>query len=476
MTNLLLKNSMKILYKTGSVALIALSLQSCIATKNYERPEILNENDFKTENIVQKDSVSVAHLPWRSVFTDPELQTYIQRALDNNNDVRIALESIKQAQAYLSQGKAGYLPTMNIGANYTHSVNSKNTQMGKMLGDRQHLDQYDVTANLSWEADIWGKITSQKNAAEASYLQTVAAHQAIKTQLISSVAATYFQLLALDEQRKIALKTIANREQSLETNQALKEAGRITEVAVKQTEAQLYNAQSLLLDLENSIKLQENVMSVLMGDFPKAISRGELSEQTVQLDLNIGVPADLLNNRPDILAAEMAFKNAFELTNVARASFYPSLRLTASGGFQSVDFAKLFDPTSLFGNVLGGLTQPLFNGRQIRTQFEVSMSNKEKAYYNYKQTVLEASKEVSDALYTYQANEAKIVLKEKEAEAYTTAVSYSEELLTNGMASFVEVLTAKESELAAELSVVNSKFARLNALIQLYKSLGGGIN
>ena len=467
---------MKVLYKSASVAIIALSLQSCIATKNYERPQVLNDEDFKTENIIRKDSLSAAHLPWQTVFTDPRLQEYIQRTLENNNDVRIALENIKQAQAYILQGKAGYLPTLNIGTNYTHSVNSQNTQIGRIIGRRQHLDQYDITANLSWEADIWGKITSQKNAAEASYLQTVAAHQAVKTQLIASVAATYFQLLALDEQKKIALSTIANREQSLETNKALKEAGRITEVAVKQTEAQLYNAQSLLLDLENSIKLQENVMSVLMGELPGDIPRSELDAQKVAMDLNVGVPADLLNNRPDVIAAEMAFKNAFELTNVARAGFYPTLRLTASGGLQSVDFAKLFDATSLFGNVIGGLTQPLLNGRQIRTQYEISMSNKEKAFYTYKQTILEASKEVSDALYTYQANEAKIVLKQKEAEAYTTSVAYSEELLNNGMASYIEVLTAKENELAAELSVVNARFARLNALIQLYKALGGGVN
>lgn len=466
---------MKIIHKTALTALVALSLQSCIATKTYERPQVLHEEGFKTTELMQKDSGTIAFLPWRTVFTDPQLQTYIAHALENNNDVRIALENIKQGQSYLMQGKAGYLPTLNIGANYTHSVNSKNTQMGRILGNRQHTDQYDVTANLSWEADIWGKITSQKNAAEAGYLQTVAAHQAVKTQLISSVAATYFQLLALDEQRRIALETIANREQSLSTNQALKEAGRITEVAVKQTEAQLFNAQSLLLDLENSIKLQENVLSVLMGDLPKEISRGTLKDQNIGFDLQVGFPADLLNNRPDVVAAEMAFRSAFEMTNVAKASFYPSLRLTATGGFQSVDFAQLFDPTSLFGNIIGGLAQPLLNGRQIRTQYEVSMSNKDKAFYNYKQTVLEASKEVSDALYTYQTNKAKIILKQKEAAAYTTSVAYSEELLNNGMASYIEVLTAKENELAAQLSVVNSEFARLNALIQIYKSLGGGL-
>ena len=188
-----------------------------------------------------------------------------------------------------------------------------------------------------------------------------------------------------------------------------------------------------------------------------------------------GIAIEVLNNRPDVLAAELGFRNAFELTNVAKASFYPTLRLTASGGLQSVDFDKLFDPTSFFASVIGGIAQPILNGRQIRTQYEVSLSNQEKAFLNYKQTVLNASKEISDALYAIDINKKKLVLKQQEAEAYTTAVQYSQELLNNGMASYLEVLTATESELNAQLNIITTQYNLWNANIQLYKAMGGGV-
>lgn len=465
---------MKYIYKSAFVAVSAITLQSCIATKDYQKPEVWNEASFNTHQI-SKDSVATPVVSWREVFTDATLQQHIQTALDNNIDIRVALENINQANATLAQGKAGYLPTFSVGANYTHSVNSINTQFGRILGQRQRLDQFDITGSLAWEADIWGKITSRKLANEASYLQTVASHQAVKTQLIASVSSTYYNLLALDEQKKIALKTIANRTQSLETNKALKDAGRVTEVAVKQTEAQLLSAQSLLLDIENNIKLQENAMSTLMGLFPTSIARSSFDSQTMAVNGADGISIAVLNNRPDVLAAELGFRNAFELTNVAKASFYPTLRLTANGGLQTVDFEKLFDPTSFFASIVSGLAQPILNGRQIRTQYEISLSNQEKALLNYRQTILNASKEISDALYTIDTNTKKLVLKKKEAEAYTTAVSYSQELLNNGMASYLEVLTATESELNAELNVVTTQYNLWNANIQLFKAMGGGV-
>src|SRR5690606_12688451 len=259
-----------------------------------------------------------------------------ETALENNIDIRVALENIKQAQATLAQGKAGYFPTFSVGANYTHSVNSINTQFGRILGQRQRLDQFDITGTLAWEADIWGKITSRKLANEASYLQTVASHQAVKTQLIASVATLYYNLLALDEQKDIAEKTMANRAKRLDTNRALKEAGRVTEVAVKQTEAQWISAQALLLDIENNIKNQENALSILIGMFPTTIERSAFQSQQLAVHASEGVAIEILNNRPDVIAAEMAFRNAFELTNVAKANFYPTLRITANGGLQSV--------------------------------------------------------------------------------------------------------------------------------------------
>ena len=465
---------MKSIYKTTFIALTAVSLQSCIATKEYQKPEVWNNASFNTNEVV-KDSMAESVVPWQQIFTDALLQQHIQTALENNLDIRAALENINQAQSYLSQGRMGYMPTFTIGTNYTHSVNSINTQFGRILGQRQRLDQFDITGSLGWEADIWGKITSKKLAAEATYLQTVSAHKAVKTQLIAMVASTYYNLLALDAQKQVALKTIENRNKSLETNKALKDAGRVTEVAVKQTEAQALSAQALLLDIENNIKQQENSLSILKGMFPHAVERASFSDLQLNVNATEGVSIQTLNNRPDVVAAELGFRNAFELSNVAKASFYPTLKLTANGGLQSVEFEKLFDPTSFFASIVAGIAQPVLNSRQIRTQYEISLSNQEKAFLNYKQTVLNASKEISDALYAIDINKKKLVLKQQEAEAYSTAVNYSQELLNNGMASYLEVLTTTESELNAQLNIITTQYNLWNANIQLYKAMGGGV-
>lgn len=280
--------------------------------------------------------------------------------------------------------------------------------------------------------------------------------------------------MALDAQREITVKNIQIREESLETMLALKDAGNVTEVAVKQTEAQLLNTKAALLDIDNSIKLLENTFCILLGESPHAVERTKLSEQKINTELTAGLPIQLLSNRPDIMAAEYNLINAFELTNVARSNFYPALRLTASRGIQSMNFDNLFSANSLFANLVASLTQPILNGRQIRTQYEVRKAQQETALLNYKKVVLTASKEVSDALYTYQSNSEKIILKQQEYEAYQAATEYSEELLRYGMANYLEVLTAQQNALSAELSVINTELAKLNAIIQLYKAVGGG--
>lgn len=466
----------RFLYTALPIAIVSLSMQSCFVAKNYDRPEVIDEPMYRTSKASQ-DTLSMANLPWKELFNDPILIQHIDKALEQNLDIRIAMENIAAAEAYMKQGKMGYAPTLSIGGDYTHSVNSKNSSTGAMFGgERNRIDQYQGTANLSWELDVWGKIRSNKRAFAASYLQTLSAHQAVKTQLITTVSSTYFQLLSLDEQKRITEETIENRKSSLETIIALKDAGQVTEVAVKQTEAQLLNAQSLLVDIKNNIKLTENVLSILLAENPNTIKRSNLAEQDLNTNLEIGLPIQLLSNRPDVRVAEYSLINAFELTNVARSNFYPSFRLTANGGLQSVDFDQLFNTNSLFAALIGSFTQPLINGRQIRTQHQVSQANQEKAYLNYKKAVLNASKEVSDALYTYESLTEKKGLKQKEYEAYALATEYSEELQNNGMANYLEVLTARENALAAQLSLINTELGQLNALVQLYKAVGGGVN
>ena len=444
-------------------------LVSCFAAKDYERPQVVNEANYRTENLPQ-DTLSIATLSWKELFTDPLLQGYIEEGLKNNMDIRVALQQIRIAEAYVKQGKAVYLPTLNGNAKYSHQELPAQNQFGNISS----ISQYELSASLSWEADIWGKIRSNERAFQASYLQSVAAHQAVKSRLIANIASVYYQLLALDEQIRVTEETIETRSKGLETTQALKEAGNVTEVGVKQTEAQLYTAQGILIDLKNQARLLENTMSILLGSAPQEIPRGSLENQEIDIVLNTGIPAQLLRNRPDVMAAEYKLMNAFELTNAARANFYPSLTLSATGGFQNIEIDKLFNANSIFATIIGGLTQPIFSKRQIRTQYEVSQAQQEQAYLDFRLAVITASKEVSDALYNYEAATEKIEVNQKEFEAYNLATDYSEELLNNGFANYLEVLNAQENALNSSLNLISTKNNQLQAIVDLYEALGGG--
>ncbi|NGX82828.1 efflux transporter outer membrane subunit [Aequorivita sp. KMM 9714] len=454
-----------------AIAMAFLTLQSCFVAKEYSRPESVVESDnFRTENLPQ-DSLSMATVSWKEIFTDPILQGYIEEGLNNNMDIRIALQQIAIAEAYVKQGKAGYFPTLNGTARVVHQELSESS---RFPGQSSSVDQFEVSGGLSWEADIWGKIRSTKRASDATYLQTVAAHQAVKSRLVANIAATYYQLLAIDEQIRVTEETISARTEGVETTIALKDAGIGNEAGVKQTEAQLYTAQAILVDLKNQSRLVENTLSILLGSSPQQITRGTLDNQSIEIPLETGVPSQLLSNRPDVIAAEYGLVNAFELTNVARSSFYPSLTLSANGGFQSLDLDKLFNVNSLFASVVGGLTQPIFNGRKIKTQYEVSQARQEQALLNFKYALLIAGKEVSDAMYSIEAATEKISIKERENEAYNLATEYSEELLDNGMGTYLEVLTAQERALGSSLDLVAAKNNRLQAIVDLYEALGGG--
>lgn len=467
-----MKNSTRIT-KYVVLASLPLLMASCFSAKEYVREEQtpLVEGYFRTDSLPQ-DSLSMAIVPWEDMFTDPILQGYISEGLINNIDIRIALQKIIAAEAYVKQGRAGYYPTLSVQAQATHQELSRNSQFGSFFDGA--IDQYELAGNLSWEADIWGKIRSNKRAFQASYLQTAAAHKAVKTRLIANIASTYYDLVALDEQIKVTERTITTRKNSLETTKALKIAGIVNEVAVQQTEAQLYTAQAILVDLKKELRLLENTMSILLGEMPMMIVRTSLDEQNIETGLAIGVPAQLLSNRPDVIAAEFDLLNAFELTNVARSDFYPSLTLSANGGLQSLEFDKLFSANSLFATLVGGLTQPIFNGRRIRTQYEVSLAQQEQARLNFKQSLLTASKEVSDAMYSYYAATLKIEIKQKEYNAYDLATDYSEQLLENGLANYLEVLRARENALNSSLDVINAKNNRLQSIVDLYEALGGG--
>lgn len=457
--------------------LMLLQLSSCYVTKEYQRPQINTQNLYRTDEITEdvplsSDTTSMADISWKDFFTDQLLQGYIETALTNNIDIRVAIQSIDAAAAFLEQGKAAFLPSVTGSLDYSHSENSKNGLAGKQ--GNTSLNQYQLSVGASWEADIWGKIRSQERALLASYLQTIEAHKAVKTRLVANVASIYYQLIALSEQKTIAERTIQSRDSSLTATKALKSAGMVTEVAVQQTEAQLYDAQLILINLKQQERVLENTFHLLLNTPAGPVERNTFADQPVSTPLKIGVPLQLLANRPDVRQAELELINAFELTNVARSNFYPTLTITAGAGLQSIDIRNWLSLNSVFANIAGGLLQPIFARRQIRTAFEVAETRQEQAFLLYEYNILSAANEVSNALYDYKAQSERIGLQTRQLEAYSLAVDYSEQLLISGLANYLEVLTARQSALAAELNIVNTRYARLNAIIDLYQALGGG--
>lgn len=461
----------KKLSKPFLLIVVAITMQSCFVAKDYTRPE-LEETDhlFRTDNL-PADSLSMADISWKDLFSDSYLQQYINEGLQNNLDIRTAIQQILVTEAYLKQGKAGYLPTVSATAQMTHQELSGNSQFGSLFSS---LDQYELSGSLSWEADIWGKIRSNKRASEATYLQSVAAHKAVKTQLIASIATTYYQLLALDAQLKVTEQTVAAADSSVVTIKALKDAGQANQVAVDQNIAQYNNAKALLVDIKATIFKTENALNLLLGRSSQPIQRGSLENQNFYSDIKVGVPATLLSNRPDVIASEYGLINAFELTNVARSNFYPSLTLTANSGFQSLELDQLLNANSLFATLVGGLTQPIFNQRRIKTQHEVAKAQQEQALLAFKNTLLTAGNEVSNALYDYEAETEKFEYRQNEVEALRNAESNSEELLKNGYANYLDLLTARQSALSAELNLIDNKLQQMLSVINLYEALGGG--
>ena len=462
------------IHKIILIFFVSFLVVSCHTRQNYQRAnDVVDEKLFRTDAL-PKDSLSMANLSWKEIFTDAVLQKHIAKALENNLDIRIALQNIASAEAYLKQSKAAYQPTISVGPDYSFNTSSLNTQFGQIVGERRYINQFDITANLGWELDLWGKLKGQEKAQYAAYLSSVAAHQNVKSNLVASIATAYYQLLAFDEQKKIFSNTIEIRKKNLETTKALKEAGIVSEVAVQQSEALVYNAEASLVTLDVQIQMLENTISLLMGEPSHEIERTSLSTQNFALNTDVGYPSALLANRPDVKQAEFNLINAFELTNAAKAQFYPSLRITGSTGVQSVDIDKLFSTNSVFANVLVGLAQPILNKRQIRTNYEVSLANQERAYLNFRKTILNAGNEVSDALKMYNAQDQFIAFKKKELSAYDKSVEFSQELVNYGMANYLEVLNANVNKLNAEINIANAQYTKLQAGVELYRALGGG--
>jgi len=451
---------------------------SCALVNTYKAPEIDSQNLFRDEN--PTDTTTIADIPWREYFADSALCTLIDEGLANNFDMRIAYTRIQQAEAALVIAKSTYYPTIYLAGQVTQNQLSVDKDGNKKIFGFNGGTTWGLGFAVSWEADLWGKLSSRSRAQYANLVGTQAYRNLIQTSLISNIATTYYTLLALDEQLKITKETVVLLKESTETMDAMMQAGLLNRAGVKQSEALLYGTQVSIPSLEMQIKQLENSLSVLVGRNPGPIARTAIQNQPVPSSLTYGVPVQMLAKRPDVLQAEMGFRYAFEMRNVAQRSLYPSLTLGSSTapttvGYVSNTLSQFFKPENIIASIVGGLVQPIFAGNQLKGQYKIAKAQQEEALLTFKQTVLNAGEEVSNILYTYESSLRKNDDRSKQVESLRTAVSDTKKLLTAGEANYTEVLNAEQNLLQAQLGQVSDKLEQLQATVNLYRALGGGV-
>lgn len=453
-------------YNGWIIIVLVVLFASCKVSQQWRRPDNLVKNNLY-RSADSTDTATIAMMPWRQLFTDTLLQGLIQEGIDKNFDLQIACARIKQAQANFQQSKQAFFPTLGANASATLQKPASNSVASSHI--------YELYGSSSWEADIWGKLRSAKRAALASLLQSEAYKRAVQTQLVADIASNYYALIAYDEQLKTTQQTVQNRIKDVETMKTLKEGDVVTGAAVVQSAANRFAAEVTIPDLKQNIRQTENTICVLLGREPGSIIRDSLFNQQVYTDLKTGIPAQLLANRPDVQEAEYQLRYYFELTNTARAYFYPALTITASGGITASDVGQLFNASSVFGNIIGGLTQPIFNQGLNRQRLKISQAQQEEYLAAYKKIILTAGQEISDALYSYQAAVDKMGIRSQQIAYLEKAVDYTNQLMRyTSSTNYTDVLTSEQSLLSAQLNSISDKLQQLQAVVTLYSSLGGG--
>ncbi|MDN5285596.1 MAG: hypothetical protein JWR38_1870 [Mucilaginibacter sp.] len=464
------RNCLKYIF---SVALLFSVLVSCRITKSYKRPDVNTTGLYRGSQ--STDTATMAAMPWQNLFADTVLKSLIQEGLNNNLDLKTAVQKILEAKAALQQSKATFLPSLSGNASATRS---KQSQAGLNFPAGININTltttYQAGLSTSWEADVWGKLSSTKRNALATFLQNDAAKRAVQTQLIADIANNYFSLLALDKQLEITQLTVKNRIKDVEAMKELKEGDVVNGAAVVQSEANRYAAEVSIPDIKRSIRETENALDILLSRPPGPVNRSRLADQKVTSDLQTGIPTQLLTNRPDVQQSEYAFRAAFENTNLARTYFYPSFTITASGGLSSLDLKDFFTK-SIFYNVAAGLTQPIFNQGINKARLHTAQAQQQEALNSFQKTLLTAGQEVSNALYAHETAIEKQDSRSKQITALQKSVDYTQELLRyNSATNYTDVLTSEQNLLAAQLSGVSDKLQELQAIVNLYRALGGG--
>ena len=438
----------------------AAALTGCGIYKPYTRPEVTTAGLYGTAETA--DSTTLGDIRWQEMFTDPQLQALIALALENNTDLQSAGWRVKEAEATLKSARLAYLPSFNFApqgslSSFDVSAPSKS---------------FSIPVTASWQIDIFNGLTNAKRKAKALYLQSKEYEQAVKTQLISSVANLYYTLLMLDSQYAVTEETAAKWRQSVETMRAMKEAGMTNEAGVAQYEGNTLSIEASLHDIAYQRTQIENSLCSLLGEAPHTIGRGSLDNQQLPDDLTVGVPLQMLSNRPDIRSAEYTLMQSYYATASARSALYPSITLSGTLGWGNN--VAITDAGKLIWNAAGSLLQPIFNANANRARVKIAKAQQEESKLAFQQALLNAGAEVNNALAQCQSARAKTDLRARQIAAMERAVESTELLMQHGSTTYLEVLTAQQSLLSAQLSQISDRFDEIQGVVNLYQALGGG--
>lgn len=447
----------------------SLLMTSCGLYNKYERPEvnakgIVRDVQSTTDTLAVADTASFGNLPWREVFTDPQLQSLIETGLANNTNLLNAALNVKMVEDQLMIAKLAFVPGFTFSPQGT---------VASWDGNKA-TKTYSLPVTASWSVDLFGNLLNVKRSAQMALLATKDYQQVVQTKVISNIANMYYTLLMLDKQLQVVNDMSKLVEETWNIMKIQKELGRVKETSVQSAEANLYSVQAQAADLKRQIRETENSLSLLLGQQAQTIKRGTFEGQSLPSKFSTGIGLQLLNNRPDVHYAEMSLAQCFYDVNTARSKFYPNITISGTGAFTNSGGGGIVNPGKWLLSAVGSLTQPIFAHGQIIAGLKVAKAKQEQAYNTWQNAVLSAGSEVSNALVLYNSSDEKSKLEEKQVESLKKNVEYNKMLFNDGSATYLEIITAQQSLLNAELSKVADDFYKMQAVVNLYYALGGG--
>ena len=449
------------------IAVSALLMTGCGLYTKYERPDVNTTGLVRDvvslhDTLAVTDTTSFGNLPWRSVFTDPQLQTLIEKSLENNADLLNAALNVKMAEEGLKVAKLAFIPSLAFTPQGT---------IASFDGARA-TKSYSLPLSASWNVDLFGNLLNSKRSTQMQLLATKDYQTVVKTNIISGIANLYYTLLMLDRQEEILNDMIGLTKDTWEMMKLQMQLGRARSTSVQSSESAYYSVQAQAVDMKRQIREMENSLSLLIGQPAQTIKRGKLANQSLPSNFSTGIGIQLLNNRADVHAAEMSLAQCFYDVNTARSRFYPSITITGTGAFTNQN--GLVNPGKMLWSAVGSLVQPIFQHGQIVAGLKVAQMQYEQAYNTWQNSILKAGNEVSNALVLYNSSDEKAKLEAKQIEILTKNVEDTKQLYKSSTSSYLEVIQAQSSLLNAEISKVQDDFYKMQAVVNLYMALGGG--